>query len=231
MTHTKPPQNFPLQNTLKLLRSKRNYTQKQVADRLGVSPVTVSGWEIGNRTPEPQMLPKIAAIYGVTVDNLLGHSTKASSILVGEVIFVPIYGSVIVQEGRLAFLDYQGNYPVPLESATRSRTIQPVLLHILDDAMATAGIRSGSMILVQVDAPLRPGDICMLSLGGAAACPLYCCRVDSDTITVKAADPQSPPVTYATKDPNRAKVVGPCIATYNMLPRGMIQDNTSAPAE
>jgi len=103
MTRTKPTAEFPFRATLQRLRKQKKWTQQQVADKLGISPVTVSGWEIGKRIPEPPMLPRIAQLFGTTVDNLLGYSKTAESFKAGDVVYVPMYGSVAIIEGRLAF--------------------------------------------------------------------------------------------------------------------------------
>lgn len=53
------------------LRKANGLTQQQVADKLNVSNKTVSKWECGEGYPEITMLPAIAEIYSVTVDELL----------------------------------------------------------------------------------------------------------------------------------------------------------------
>ena len=199
-------------------------TQKQVAEKLGVSPVTVSGWEIGKRTPEPQMLPRLAQVFNTTVDNLLGYSTTADSVRVGDVVYVPIYESVAVIEGRLAFLSFLGTYPVPVEVATVPRGVQAVLLPAPDSSMAMAGIGEGCLVLTHVNAKLRPGDICMVIIDGDHPCLRYCVQVQSDTLVLKAADPARPPEVYSGDDRKRVFVVGPCVGLFHILPRGMETD-------
>ena len=224
MTLNKSLQAFQLKETLKRLRAARKLTQKQVAEKLGVATVTVSGWEIGKRVPEPHMLPKIAGVFGITVDNLLGHSTKADSVRVGDVVFVPIYASVAVREGRLAFLDYHGTYPVPTEAATVPRGVQAVLIAAPDAPMAPVGIDPGALVLVHANAKVRPGDICMAVLEQNRPCLRQCCRIDAKTITLALADPASSEETYTTGDRSPIHVVGPCVAVFHMLPRGKILD-------
>jgi transcriptional regulator with XRE-family HTH domain len=58
---------------LKELRAKFNLTQKDFANVLGVSDMTVSMWEMGKRKPESNMLMKIATYFNVSVDYLLGR--------------------------------------------------------------------------------------------------------------------------------------------------------------
>ncbi len=56
---------------LKILRAKQGLSQKELADQLHVERSTVSGWETKDRVPDVEMLIKLAAVLGTTVDNLL----------------------------------------------------------------------------------------------------------------------------------------------------------------
>ncbi len=51
---------------LSVLRKSKGMTQQEVADSLGVSNKTVSGWETGAPCPDISMLPAIAELFGVT---------------------------------------------------------------------------------------------------------------------------------------------------------------------
>ncbi|MDR3314584.1 MAG: helix-turn-helix domain-containing protein [Oscillospiraceae bacterium] len=64
--------NIMLPETLKTLRRKRGNTQDDLAQHLGMSMQSVSKWERGDGYPDIELLPAIAAFYGVTVDDLLG---------------------------------------------------------------------------------------------------------------------------------------------------------------
>jgi transcriptional regulator with XRE-family HTH domain len=55
---------------LKRLRLAKNLTQEQVAQALGVSTQTVSRWECDTTLPDVLLLPQIAALYCVTIDEL-----------------------------------------------------------------------------------------------------------------------------------------------------------------
>jgi len=55
------------------LRKKRGWTQEEFGAMLGINKVTVSGYESGKRQPTPEMLSKMADLFGVTVDELLGR--------------------------------------------------------------------------------------------------------------------------------------------------------------
>lgn len=62
---------------LKKLRTEKNLTQEQVAKILGVSPQAVSRWECKNTMPDAMILPDIAKLYGVTIDDLYKENINA----------------------------------------------------------------------------------------------------------------------------------------------------------
>ena len=56
---------------LKEYRVKKGYTQTQVAEALGVTPVCITQWESGVRRPNVIMLKKLAELLECTADDLL----------------------------------------------------------------------------------------------------------------------------------------------------------------
>ena len=64
-------------NNLKKLRLQKNLTQEQVAEVLGVSTQTISRWECNTTCPDIMLLPGIARLYCVTVDDLFKENSSA----------------------------------------------------------------------------------------------------------------------------------------------------------
>lgn len=62
-------------NKLKTLRTQKKLTQKQVADRIGLAISAVS-YEAGTRYPSYEVLIKLARIYHVSTDYLLGMTER-----------------------------------------------------------------------------------------------------------------------------------------------------------
>lgn len=56
---------------LKELQAQNGLTQKQLADQLGITKSVVSFYERQERTPSPEVLRKMAAIFRVSTDFLL----------------------------------------------------------------------------------------------------------------------------------------------------------------
>ena len=66
--------NTLLPTKLKELRKAHSYTQDYVAVVLGIVRQSYSHYETGKRTPNPEMLYKLAVLYGISIDDLM-HST------------------------------------------------------------------------------------------------------------------------------------------------------------
>ena len=57
---------------LKELRTQAGLTQLQLAQRMGITKSVVSFYELQERTPSPDVLIKLAGIFRVSTDYLLG---------------------------------------------------------------------------------------------------------------------------------------------------------------
>lgn len=66
-----------LSQNLKQFRTSKHFTQEQAAERLNVSPQAVSRWECGTTLPDAVLLPEIAKLYGVTIDDLFRKTSVA----------------------------------------------------------------------------------------------------------------------------------------------------------
>ena len=61
---------------LKNLRKEKQLTQKQIADRIGLAISAVSSYESGTRYPSYDVLIRLAHIFHVSTDYLLGVTDK-----------------------------------------------------------------------------------------------------------------------------------------------------------
>ena len=53
------------------LRRRSGKKQRQIAEELGLTPQAVSKWEAGKCCPDIEILPELAAFFGVSIDELL----------------------------------------------------------------------------------------------------------------------------------------------------------------
>lgn len=66
-----------LGDKIKSLRLGKSMTQEQLAQKLGVTAQAVSKWESGVNLPDIQMLPELAVIFGVTIDDLFAMTDES----------------------------------------------------------------------------------------------------------------------------------------------------------
>lgn len=62
---------------LQTLRKEKGLTQAELGERLGISAQSVSNWERAESLPDTALLPELAIIYGVSVDEILGGGTSS----------------------------------------------------------------------------------------------------------------------------------------------------------
>lgn len=64
-------QNERIGKVIKVLRTERKLTQKQLADKLGISDKAVSKWERGLGAPELSLIGELSDVLDVSIGNLL----------------------------------------------------------------------------------------------------------------------------------------------------------------
>ena len=63
---------------IKFLREEKNYTQTELARRLGITRSSVNAWEQGISVPSTQYVVELSRIFAVSTDYLLGVDHSAS---------------------------------------------------------------------------------------------------------------------------------------------------------
>ena len=69
---------YALNENIKRLRVARGVSQVALARVLGVTKQCVSNWENGNVLPSIEMLVRLADLFGVTTDYLLGREERTA---------------------------------------------------------------------------------------------------------------------------------------------------------
>ncbi|GAB2022879.1 helix-turn-helix transcriptional regulator [Pseudolactococcus yaeyamensis] len=68
-----------IQERMKTLRLQAKLTQKEIAEKLGISTAFYGQWETGKRNPASKNLQKIADFYNVSTDYLLGNTDEKNA--------------------------------------------------------------------------------------------------------------------------------------------------------
>ena len=61
---------------LKHYRTKAGFTQKQMAEKIGISTIMYQNMELGNRTGVLDKWERLSDIFGVSIQELRGKSKK-----------------------------------------------------------------------------------------------------------------------------------------------------------
>lgn len=69
---------------IKELRSEMDISQKELSTQLFVSPQAISKWERDEATPNPDAITKMAEIFGVSADYLLGRTDEKGKLPAGS---------------------------------------------------------------------------------------------------------------------------------------------------
>lgn len=121
---------------LRILRREKGLTQKDIAADLGISQQAWGHYETGRRTPDADMLLKLAAYFGVSTDYLLDAPSLPSNLAPIESLaphHVPLIGSVAA--GQPIFADQE--YGVLVDEPDRADyalrvegdSMEPIYLH------------------------------------------------------------------------------------------------------
>ena len=91
--------------TVKQLREKRNLTQAELAEKIGVSSKTVSKWETAKGLPDISLLQPLAQALGISVIELMNgeqicNNNVSANMLRSKFYVCPICGNVIYAQGN-----------------------------------------------------------------------------------------------------------------------------------
>lgn len=152
-----------LAEELKNLRKQHKMTQGGLATALGVTQQAVGKWETGKSSPDSDMLLRIAELFGVSIDTLLGREKPQ----IGSVhpyipafeTQVPVVGTVRAGYGALAFEEDHGT-----ENASVRDPENYFYLVVKGDSMEPR-IQDGDLALVRRQQTLDDGDLGVVVYG------------------------------------------------------------------
>ncbi|NLW78577.1 MAG: helix-turn-helix domain-containing protein [Ruminococcaceae bacterium] len=148
---------------LKQLRKEQKITQSKLAEMFGITQQAVGKWEAGDSSPDPGTLIRLAELFGVSVDFLLGRAGAnigaVRPYLPAAEVMVPVVGAVRAGYGALAFEEDHG-------SATASvRDPESYFYLVVKGDSMEPRIRDGDLALVRRQPVLDDGDLGVVIYG------------------------------------------------------------------
>lgn len=217
MTRRCSPIDDPFRTRFIQLRHDKNLTQKQVGDAVGLSPITISGWEIGKSMPDAQTLPLLADILDVTIDFLLGRAQPTTLEPNSQAAFVPVFGGLRFLHGKLICIDHQGSHPVPSTLQNLAGPGGLLFVAAPDTALQDALIRPGDLVALYVRLPFKDNELCGVMLGPRQLRLLRVTRL-VDGYKLCSEDSLTPPMLFTGPAAKTVHVIGPYAGSWSPSP-------------
>lgn len=157
-------------NRVKELRKQKHITQEELGKVLDIQKAAISKYENGRAEPSTEVLKKMSAYFGVSIDYLLGNPPAKSSVQkpIGRGIRIPVLGRVVAGipiEAIEEILDYEEITP------ELAATGEFFALKVRGDSMEPT-LKDGDVVIVKKQPTVDSGDIAIV-------------LVNSDDATVK----------------------------------------------
>lgn len=153
-----------LGDRLRALREQSGKTQRELATLLCINRVSYTQYENNKRTPPPDTLRKLAIIFNVSVDYLLGNDVMKTS-AAKKGVKIPVLGRVVAGvpiEAMQEILDYEEI--TPELAATGDFFALKIRGHSMEPRML-----EGDVVIVRRQADVDSGDVAIVLVNGDEA--------------------------------------------------------------
>ncbi len=179
-------------NNLKAARKAKKLTQIEVANAIGLSQSSYSYWENNDAKIESSALSKLADMFGVTVDYLIGASDNPQNS-----ISVPVLGAVpagIPLEAIEDVLDWE---EIPASMCAGGR--EYFALRVTGDSMWPDYLED-DVVIVRKSPTCESGDVCVVYVNGYDA-TLKQVKIQEDgSLTLIPKNQSYPPRTFSPQE-------------------------------
>lgn len=200
--------------TLKTLRNSRNISATKLSEDLNIHRGSLSNWETGRRTPDSEMLLKIANYFNVSVDYLLGNDTNDTDdtdlfnlkgdvrflkkVKDNEMVKIPVLGAIRAGLPLYAdenIIDYEYVHQEELMMGEET-----FFLEVKGDSMINARIYEGDRVRIRKQNHLdNNGDIMAVRVNGDEA-TLKRVYLQENGIALISENPKYAPMFYPASE-------------------------------
>lgn len=213
-------------NQLRNLRLQNKMSQKELAERLGVSQQMVTKYEAGKATPSPYAITKLAAIFGVSADFLLERTTEEytnrnpreeklpSNVLpMPTMVKKPMLGDIACGEPILAVQNIEDYVDVP------EHIHCDFVLRCKGDSMIDARIFDGDYVYIQQQDRVEDGQIAAVLVddAGESEATLKRVYITDEEITLMPDNRAYRPKTYRHEEMNQVRIIGRVVAFTSLV--------------
>ena len=148
-------------NRIKDLRVKNGYTQDMLGNFLGVQKAAICKYENGRASLPQEMLVRLADLFSVSTDYLLGRDTSPTSSFGFNMATVPVVGRVHAGLPILAEENVEDHIAVPSADIQNGEFF---FMEVEGDCMTDAHIVEGALVLVRLQPRVENGQIAVVRI-------------------------------------------------------------------
>ena len=182
-------------NVLRELRNKKESTGEELGKVFNVSKATISNWESGNRTPDNEMLIKIANYFDVSIDYLVDRTYKKGNET--KAVRVNVYGTVPAGVPISAWEDIIDWEEIPQEMTRGGK--EYIGLVVRGDSMEPDYL-NGDIVLVLLQPDCENGDHCIVFVDGDNATFKKVVKKDSGILMLQALNTKYDPILFTPRE-------------------------------
>lgn len=200
-----------LQDRLKSLRKENKFSQEEFAKKLNMSTSGYGYYEQGRSFPPIEMLNKIASIYNVSVDYILGNDDirLKNEVKIDNVVKLPVLGSVRAGVGGLAVEDvigYEYAFKIPADASDY------FYLQVKGDSMEPK-ISEGDLALVKKQCDVESGELAIVLINGDEGVIKKVVKTENHTVELHSFNPYYPVRTFSGAALQDLTIIGKVINT------------------
>lgn len=191
---------------IKWLRERKNLTQEEVAERVGVTKATVSKWEKGDiENMKRDKIAKLSEVFGISPLELLGMDIPKNAIPIGDIVRIPVLGYIACGEPILADENVTEYREVFIKDLPKGNLF---FLQAKGDSMEPK-IPDGSYVMLRKQPDVENGEIAAVIVNGDNEATLKRVRKLDDTILLEALNEKYAP--YIINENNPARIIGKAV--------------------
>ena len=199
---------------LSYLRKRSGMSQKELAEKIGISRSAVGMYEAGEREPDFETLEALADTFNVNMDTLLGKSSPPSNAIPYTAAHkAPILGSIPAGYPVLALEDIEGYADIPYSDEENY-----FFLRVNGESMKNAGIHTGDLVLIRRQKCAEDGQVVAARVNGDEA-TLKRYKKQGDNVLLLPENPDFDPRIVPAKDfeTGDAQIIGVALEVRHSL--------------
>lgn len=188
--------------TLTRLRKEKNLSKSELAEILNVSKSYIAGLETDYITPGYDILNRIAEVFDVTTDYLIGVSEEGT--IKERYLKVPVVSCRVASNTVIQERDIEDTIVIPLPPSHDDY----LAMIVDDDCMINMRIKKGDTVVIKRMCSVENGDIAAVSFnGGPVFLRKYFRRATKVTLFADSLKKEYPAIEFDLSD-TRYRVLG-----------------------